>query len=241
MNGIGTPNSNSQLICIFAGPLAFIFILASSICTGGALPMSSTLTAAQVVALYQQHLAGIRHAALLMTFGSALMMIYAAAISAQLQRIERVPTPWTFVQLMGGVLGNLPFLLTAIIWTVVAFRLDRPPEITQAMNDLSWFILEMPAATADIQFLAIIVVVLGDRSPDPVFPKWVAYINIAAAILFLPGAAGGIFVDAKSMDWNGFITYLMPGLASASWIWIMFAALLRAHRRSRRLTVPATA
>jgi hypothetical protein len=226
-------NSNSHLICIWCGPIAFVCFMGSSACTGFSLPMSSSLSAVQVVAFYQQHLLGIRVAAFLMTFCAAFMMMFAAAISAQLQRIERGPTPWTFVQLMGGVMGNLPFLLTAIIWTTVAFRLGRPAEITQAMNDLSWFTLEMPAATAVIQFLAIVIVTLGDTSPYPLFPRWVGYANIAAAILFLPGAAGGVLVDWKPMDWNGFIAYTMPGLASASWVWIMFAALLRARKRSR--------
>jgi len=67
------------------------------------------------------------------------MMMFAAGISAQLQRIEGRTTPWVFVQLMGGVMGNVPFALTGIIWTVAAFRPDRSPEITQAINDAAGY------------------------------------------------------------------------------------------------------
>ena len=92
----------------------------------------------------------------------------------------------------------------------------------------------MPAPTAAIQFLAIICVVLGDDSKDPVFPKWVAYLNILVAIAFLPGVAAGLLVNCKSMDWNGAIAYWMPGLASASWVVLMFVALRRAAKHSHR-------
>jgi hypothetical protein len=221
-----------QKLCIWAGPVSLVCFLTGMSFTGFALPMSSELRPEEVVAFYQQHRVGIRIAALFSLFCSGFMMMFAAAISAQLQRIEGRTTPWVFVQLMGGVMGNIPFALTGMIWTVAAFRPGRSPEVTQAINDLAWFVLELPAPTAVIQFLAIICVVLGDDSEEPVFPKWVAYLNIAVAIAFLPGVAAGLLVNYKSMDWNGAIAYSLPGVASASWILLMFVALRRAARRS---------
>ncbi|WP_176593980.1 hypothetical protein [Sphingobium sp. EM0848] len=199
---------------------------------GFSLPMSSELSAVEVAAFYREHLTGIRIAGTFFLFCAAFMMLFAAAISAQLQRIEGRVTPWVFVQIMGGVMGNLPFALTGIIWSAAAFRPDRPPEILQAMNDIAVLALELPAPTAIIQFLGIIFVVLGDRSPNPIFPKWVAYLNIIVAILFLPGFAGGIFVTSKAMDWNGFLSYSMPGMASSTWVLLMSVALMRAVHRT---------
>jgi len=221
-----------QRLCIWAGPLSVICAMVGIGFTGFSLPMSSELTPVQVAAFYREHLAGIRIAGALWMFCSAFMMIFAAAISAQLQRIEGKVTPWVLVQIMGGVMGNIPFALTGILWTATAFRPDRPPEIMQAMNDIAAFVLELPAPTAIIQFLAIIFVVLGDKSPDPIFPKWVAYLNIFASLMFLPGVAGGVFVGSKAMDWNGFVSYSMPGIASSLWVVLMFVALLRANRRA---------
>jgi hypothetical protein len=220
-----------QRLCIWAGPLSVVCAMAGLSFTGFSLPMSSELTPAQVVAFYREHLAGIRIAGAFFMFCSALMMIFAAAISAQLQRIEGRVTPWVFVQLIGGVMGNIPFALTGIIWTTTAFRPDRSPEIMQAMNDLAAFVLELPAPTAILQFLAIIFIVLGDKSEEPIFPKWVAYLNIIVSIMFLPGVAAGILVNSKAMDWNGFVSYSMPGIASSSWVILMFFALLRTNRR----------
>jgi|SRR5579859_6241633 len=220
-----------QRWCIWAGPVSLVCFLIGMSFTGFSLPMSSELRPEQVVAFYQQHRAGIRIAAIFSLFCSGFMMMFAAAISAQLQRIEGRTTPWVFVQLMGGVMGNIPFALTGIIWTVAALRPGRAPELTQAINDLAWFVLEMPAPTAVIQFLAIICVVLGDRSKDPIFPRWVAWLNVLVAIAFLPGVAGGVLTGYKAMDWNGAIAYLLPGLASASWVVLMFVALRTAARR----------
>jgi len=228
-----------QKLCIWAGPLSLVCFLTGMSFTGFALPMSSELTPQELVAFYQQHRLGIRIAAIFSLFCAGLMMMFAAAISAQLQRIEGRTTPWVFVQLMGGVMGNIPFALAGMIWTVAAFRPDRSPELTQAINDLAWFVLELPAPTAIIQFLAIICVVLGDDSEDRVFPRWVAYLNILVAIAFLPGVAAGLLVNYKSMDWNGALAYSLPGLASASWVVLMFVALRsaagRAHEATRQL------
>jgi hypothetical protein len=227
-----------QKLCIWAGPVSLACFLIGMSFTGFALPMSSELGPDEIVAFYQQHRVGIRIAAMFSLFCSGLMMMFAAAISAQLQRIEGRTTPWVFVQLMGGVMGNMPFALTGIIWTVAALRPGRSPEVTQAINDLAWFVLEMPAPTAVIQFFAIICVVLGDHSKDPVFPKWVAYLNILVALAFLPGVAGGLLVGYKIMDWNGAIAYSLPGAASASWILLMFVALRSAATRAHSASAP---
>jgi hypothetical protein len=221
-----------QTLCIWAGPVSLVCYLIGMSFTGFALPMSSELRPEEIVGFYQQHRVGIRMAAICSLFCSGFMMMFAAAISAQLSRIAGRNTPWVFVQLMGGVMGNIPFALTGIIWTVAAFRPARSPEITQAINDLAWFVLEMPAPTAAIQFLAIFCVVLGDDSKDPVFPRWVAYLNILATLAFLPGVAGGLLVDYKVMDWNGAIAYALPGAASASWVLLMFVALRNAAKRA---------
>jgi hypothetical protein len=220
-----------QRLCIWAGPLSLLCAMTGLSFTGFSLPMSSEFKPEQVARFYADHRAGIRVAGCFFLFCSAFMMIFAAAISAQLQRIEGKVTPWVFVQLIGGVMGNVPLALTGIIWSVAAFRPERPPEVLQAINDLAMFILELPAPTAAIQFLGIIFVVLGDRSANPVFPKWVAYLNIIVAILFLPGVAGGVLVDWKSMGWDGFLAYTMPSMALSSWVILMFIALFRATRR----------
>ena len=114
-----------QKLCIWAGPVSLACFLIGMSFTGFALPMSSELRPEEVVAFYQQHRVGIRIAAIFSLFCSGFMMMFAAAISAQLQRIEGRTTPWVFVQLMGGVMGNIPFALTGIIWTVAVFRPDR--------------------------------------------------------------------------------------------------------------------
>jgi len=196
--------------------------------------MSSESSSAQVAALYHDYQAKIRIAGVAFLFCSAFMMMFAGAISSQLQRVEGKITPWVFVQIMGGVMGNLPFALTGIMWSAAAFRPDRPPDILQAMNDIAAFTLELPAPTAVIQFLAIIFVVLGDKSPTPIFPKWVGYLNIACVILFLPGVLGGVFATSKALDWNGFLSYSMPGMASSIWVFAMFVVLLRASRQTAR-------
>jgi len=223
-------------ICIWSGPVAYILFVLSGVAGGNFSPMSPELTAAQVVAYYQAHLLGIRVAAVLFLISPAFFIAFSAAIMAEMQRMEGPVTPLAWTQLVLGVFLVMPFLPVAIFWTAASFRLDRPPEITQALNDVAWLFDVMPGAPAAFQQLVIGVAILLDRNVVRVFPRWLAYFNFGVGIIF----AGGLFcafTKTGIFAWNGLVPYFLPSYAFTAWVPVMTWMLWRNHRRRASLEV----
>ena len=91
-------------------------------------------------------------------------------------------------------------------------------------NDAGWLMFLMPFTTFIVQNFAIGLAILGDRSAQPVFPRWVAYFNFWVAVLFLPG---GLLTFFKSgpFAWNGLFAFWVPFVVFFTWYILMFALL----------------
>lgn len=105
-----------------------------------------------------------------------------------------------------------------------ASRPDRAPETTQAMHDIAWFVLVVDFVPFHVQYVAIAAAaVFGDRTPVAVFPRWIAYLNIWVALLFI---STGVITFCKTghLTYGGlFGFYIPPGifvvwLVSMSWV-----------------------
>jgi len=80
------------------------------------------------------------------------------------------------------------FIIPAVLFLVTAYRPDRPPELTFLMNDLCWIMVVLPWPPAFIQNIVIATAIIHDESPQPIFPRWVAFFIFGVAIGFLPGS-----------------------------------------------------
>jgi hypothetical protein len=189
--------------CIASGMIAYALFVASGVAGGNFTPMSPDMSAADVVAYYQAHLNGIRVA-------SILFMI----------------SPAFFIAFSAGVFVVLPFLPVAIFWTAAAFRLDRPAEITQALNDVAWLFDVMPGAPAAFQPILIGFAILSDRNEVKVFPRWLAYFNFLTGIVFMFGCVAG-FTKTGWFAWNGLIPFWLPTYIFTAWIPVMSYMLWR--------------
>jgi hypothetical protein len=89
----------------------------------------------------------------------------------------------------------------------------------------------MPAPPALLQLAAIGFAILGDTSPKPVFPRWIAYLNFWVAILFQPGALVPLFKHGP-FAWDGLLAFWMPLGVLGIWVVVMFVALLRLDEES---------
>lgn len=123
-----------------------------------------------------------------MVFSAGTVTPFAAAVSVHLRRIEGRETPvLTLTQFAAGTTGIMMFLTEAMFWSICAYRPHRSPEITQTLNDIAWFFTVMPFCLIVVQALAIAAAVLSDKGTERVFPRWVGYFNLWAAILYVPG------------------------------------------------------
>lgn len=221
-------NIRNQMLCAWSGVISMILF-------GVALwplaqfipPLAPTLTPAEVAAFYQKNATGIRVAMVLILMVGGLNTAFAAVISAQLRRIEKVNPVLTYTQMLSGGVGSVIFILPAMLFTITAFRPDRPPEITYLLNDMSWICLVIPFGQLVVQCFAIGLAILGDEGELPVFPRWVAFFNFWVALLFLP--AGLItFFKTGPFAWNGIVAFWVPAIAFGVWFFVMFFTLRRA-------------
>jgi hypothetical protein len=80
----------------------------------------------------------------------------------------------------------------AVAWTVMAFRAGTPA-IVQAFNDLGFFLFLYTWPPFGILMVIIAIAILPDVNPVPIFPRWVAYYNVYAALGMAPASFMGLF------------------------------------------------
>lgn len=198
-----------QRICAYSGIICVLLFFGGFVAAGFLPPLSPSMSAAQVAAHYQAHTAGIRLGAGLIFLSSGFYVWFTAVISGQMQRIPGVYPTVIYAQLAGGAFACLTFLVPALLFVVTAFRPDRSPDATLMLNDMSWIFLVMPWIPFMAQVFAFAFAILSDRRPQPLFPRWLAYFNIWAEVMFTPAIILPFFKSGP-FAWNGLFVFWIP-------------------------------
>jgi hypothetical protein len=127
-------------------------------------------------------------------------------------------------------------------WLIAAFRPDRPPEITQMLDDTAWL---QWVGGLTIYYPAVLTVAVAaflDKSKEPAFPRWFGYLSFWMAIVLLPGQAIFLFKTGV-FAWNGLFSFWLAFAAFGAWFpiafWLLRRAVLRLEGRAAR--VPSAA
>jgi hypothetical protein len=205
-------------------PLLLIWIAAFVLFPGFIPPVSPRASAAEVVAFYRQDLSRVRYSMILFNwFGVALIPIVMLIAERMRGMSHRTPVLRYCVI---GVAGGAPivFLTSTVFWLLAAFRPDRSPDLTLLTNDLAWitFTCGVPFLVALFLFLALAIA--WDDQPQPVFPRWVAWFNLAMAVVVAPAGFAGLTTSGV-FAWDGFVSFWVKNVAFALWIVVMAWAL----------------
>ncbi|KAL6401442.1 integral membrane protein [Ilyonectria robusta] len=228
---IGISNTAFSKFAAACGPLAILFFFLGLPGAGWLPPMSPSLSPEQVVRHYEKHETGIRGGAGLMTFVGFFFPMYTSAISGQLSRIPGVPKTVLHAQLLGGCLGGLLLFLPAYFFAATAYRLDRPPELTQMLNDLSWILFAMPFASLLVQDFSFSYAILLDRRPRPLFPRWLSVVTTGLTLTFWP-ALGVHCVKSGAVAWNGALGFWTAGIGGGLQVILVSIFVWRAIDRT---------
>ncbi|KAL2061355.1 hypothetical protein VTL71DRAFT_7628 [Oculimacula yallundae] len=213
--------------CAYSGLLytsfSFIFFIAS----GNFPPAAPSLTAQQTVQHYKDHNVGYKVGASFFVLSGAFYGSFTAVMSQQMKRIPGVGHTLISAQEVSGALACITFSVPAIFFATTAYRLDRPAEITQALNDLSWLMTFMPFAPFIVQNWAFAFAVFMDHRPKPLFPMFVGWVNFVSPILLSAGIAMHC-VHRGPFAWNGALTFwltaVMFGIQSVvNIVWTLLA------------------
>ena len=214
-------NKTAQLLCAWS-VLVFLALLAIGWwpLAGFLPPIASSLDAQAVAEIYQNHTAAMRTGFLLIVLGSGFYVPFSAAIATQMQRIEGVNSVLAKTQMGAGIMVVTLIIMPVLIWSVAAYRPERAPELTQLLNDLGWICLIMPASPAMVQVMAVGIAALIDKSPTPVYPRWIGYLGLWLAVIFLPGLLLTYF-KTGAFAWNGVLAFWLPVSLFFGWMILM--------------------
>jgi hypothetical protein len=230
-----------QRLCIWSG-------LAMLLCFGLAVwplaqflpPPTAHESAEQIARLYRGHSTGIRLAALAMILGGILYFAFSIAISLQIQRVEGQRSPLAWLQLGGGMLNAVLFLLIALFLAAGAFRAGRDPRDVQLCNDAVWIMMVVPTFPVITQLLCITLAVFGETSPRPAFPRWFGYYNAWTMTMFVPGMLS-LFFKRGPLAWQGVLSFWLEAVAFSIWPAVTTVVLLRAARKEEAAALPGDA
>lgn len=218
-----------QRIGAWSGVVSAAVLGAGLLIAGFVPPPSPTLGAQELAALYQANAASIRFGVLLGIVSIAFYLPFIATISSQMRRMRHDSAMPIYLQLGAGSVGSLLLLLPIMMFGVVVFRPDRDPQATLILSDTAWLFFITPFPTFIAQNVGIALGIFGDKSAQPVFPRWVAYFNIWIGLLFIP-AGLAFFLKTGPFAWNGLLSFWLAAVAFFSWILVMVFMLLQAIR-----------
>jgi hypothetical protein len=215
--------------------VAFCAVYGAGILIAGFLPPPSPNdNAAEISRFYAENAGRIRTGMLVMLLGAAFTIPFFAVLTIQMRRIHHRFDGLCLAQLIAGGVAVWVFTLPVIVFSVAAFRPGQDDNVTQMLNDLGWFLFVWNLGTVTCQAVIIAVAIFSDRNPEPVFPRWVAYLNVWVAIGFLPG---GLLTYFKTgiVAWDGLLAFWLAAVLFFSWILVLFWATLRAINREAQI------
>jgi hypothetical protein len=143
-----------QLWCAHSAlPFMVLVALGAFIVPGWLPPHQPAWSAEQIAAIFRDNQTIIRIGMTLLALSAPLAWSFAAAISAQLKRIEGTQHPLATVQMATATGTVVPILLSAYLWLALAYRPEStPPAVMQLVNDFCWFcfIGMFPPATLQV-------------------------------------------------------------------------------------------
>jgi hypothetical protein len=116
---------------------------------------------------------------------------------------------------------------SALLGATAAYRPERNPDVTQALNDFLWFAIIGFAGPLIIQVVILAFAVFNDGREVPSFPRWFGYFNIWYAVLGVPSCAIYLF-KGRPLAWNGLIAFWIPFGAFGVWMIVTTVMLVRA-------------
>lgn len=219
-----------QQICTWCGPGFVVLLFGGWGLLGGFIPLIPPGdSAAQVAHTYATHQDLSKAGLVLGMIGVFLTVPFFYAISTQLRRSEgRIPQ-FAILQFASGLIVTVVLMIPMLLFLGGAFRPERLPELTRLVNELSYLMLILPWPPIWGQLIAIAMAIFTDRRETPVFPRWLAYLQVWVAFLLLPATLIEFF-DHGPFAWNGAFGFWLPAAVFGLWYVIMTPQLLRAVR-----------
>ncbi|MGE2692551.1 hypothetical protein [Mycolicibacterium pulveris] len=219
-------NTRGQRILLWTvPPAAGLFVLAYVAFPVFSGPLSPTLTPEEVAAFFAVNNTGILGVVIMCNLIACALVPLFAVTAVQMSRIRTSSNVLTYAYILATGVGLTAFILADYCWGIAAFRPDRDPQLISLLNDMAWFFFIAPVGTIIVQNLCLAISIYLDARPDPIFPRWVAHFNVAAAALLVPGAFS-VLHKSGPLAWDGALSFHLRLAVLACYIAVMFVVLV---------------
>jgi hypothetical protein len=189
-------------------------------------PMNPNASAAQIAHIYSEHHLRLSIGLAMMILLAFLFAPFFALLSRQVRRIEGYWGVMSLTQILLSVTFPFGFALCSIFAVAAAYRPERNPDVTQALNDVFWFIFVGLVGPLITQVVILAFAVFIDKRQVPSFPRWFGYFNIWYAILGVPGCAIYLFKTGP-LAWNGMFAFWIPLTVFCIWMVVTTVMLVK--------------
>jgi hypothetical protein len=190
-------------------------------------PLSPTSSAPDIAHFFITNKLRIRIGVALTLLAACVALPFLAVICLRVRRVEGKWGVLSVTQVFAGVIFVPGFLFPLMVLAAAAFRPEqRPPELTQALNDVFWLMFVGIVGTLVVQALVLTTATFIDRTEPRTFPRWFGYFNVWYALLAVPGGAVVIF-NAGPLAWNGVFAFWIPLVVFSAWMIAVTVVMLR--------------
>lgn len=210
-----------QLAAVWAGPVFFVlYVIAFVGIARFVPPLAPSWGPDKIAQVFTERAIPIRVGMVLGLIATTLLFPFFGVISIQIARIEKRMPILAVMQFGGAVLLIVFFQICGMLWITATFRSELDPSTIRMLDDLSWLTFVMVFPSYVLQLSCIALASFMDGSARPLWPRWVAYLNLWIA---LSGAGGGIaaFFKHGPFAWNGLVGFYIPIAAFVIWIAVM--------------------
>lgn len=225
-----TGRQAGEIICAWSGFFAMVFfIIAWVVFYGWLAPPSPSLDPEQVAEIYKNNRFGILTGNVIMTnFAAPLTIPFAAIITVYMFRMRGVSPVLGWTQLASSSVNALIFIVPSAIYGAMAFRTDRPAELIALGHDIAWLNFDFVVGPTQVQWMALALAVLMDRSEKPILPRWFGYYCVWSAIMIFANNAIGYFPDGGPFSWNGVLGWYLGAGTFCLWYFVAFYVIRKA-------------
>jgi len=225
------PSRGSTRVGIISG-WALIALMGTGFLLGDLIPPPGPYDAATTAAFYHDHVDLKRFAVICLIVGGTMFIPFGAAIADRLRRVDGIGPVLAMSQVGASIATATLMMVFGPMLLVALQRPDMPDSTYQLLNHVAWMAwagLWQPGA---LQALVTGVAIFSDKSPTPVFPRWVAWYSLFMAFGSLTGSLIP-FVISGPFAWNGVMGFWVAAVVYFAWFAIMLSQFHLANQRAR--------
>lgn len=206
-------------------------------------PIGADVTPAQIAAHYIDNNLALRIGMSICMVAAPFYMAWGAAVSRVMRRIDGPNSLLANLEMMGATITVCPLVVACGVWLTGAMEASiLPPELIHTLYYMGWMIIDLAYMLTSFQILAVGIVFLRDKRPQPLVPAWVCWWGFFTVACFFPVSLIPFFKTGP-FAWQGWFNFWIAFFTWYIWVFATSIYVIRAigrlEREDKKVTVGA--